>query len=107
MQRYDSNTAPETAALIMHRQPAFTVGYGAYRCSMSYSFVNKSADEIIRDLESNQLQTEIGGGAFEIAAAAIQAAVAREARQLQIRLSTLSLCLSAVSIVIAVIALVQ
>ena len=61
----------------------------------------------IRDLEANRPQSEIGGGAFEIAAAGIQAPVARENRQLQIRLTALSLCLSAVSIVIAIVAIVR
>lgn len=74
---------------------------------MSYSFEGKSADEIIRDLEANRVQSEIGGGAFEVAAAAIQAAVARENRQLQIRLTGLSLALSIISIVVAVVALVR
>jgi hypothetical protein len=72
---------------------------------MTYSFVDKSADQIIRDLEANRPQSEVGGGAVEIAAAAIQAAVARENRRLQIRLTVGSLCLSAISIVIAIVAL--
>jgi hypothetical protein len=74
---------------------------------MSYSFVDKSADEILRDLEANAPQSEIGGGAFEIAAAAIQAAVARENRHLQIKLTALSLSLSAISIVIAIVAIAR
>lgn len=74
---------------------------------MAYSFAGKSADEIIRDLERSELQSEIGGGAYEIAAAAIQAAVARENRRLQIKLTGLSLGLSAVSIVLAVVAILR
>lgn len=74
---------------------------------MSYSFEGKSADQIIKALERNEVQSEIGGGAFEIAAAAIQAAVARENRRLQVRLTGLSLCLSVVSVVVAVIALIR
>lgn len=74
---------------------------------MSYSFRNKSADQIIEDLERNAVQSEIGGGAFEIAAAAIQAAVARENRRLQVRLTGLSLALSVVSITIALVALLR
>jgi hypothetical protein len=73
---------------------------------MTYSFVGKSADEIIRDLERNAPQGEIGGGAFEIAAAAVQAAVARENRRLQVRLTIFSLCLALASLAVAVIALV-
>lgn len=74
---------------------------------MSYSFEGKSADQIIRDLETNEIPSEIGGGAFEITAAAIQAAVARENRRLQVRLTALSLCLSVASIIVAVIALAR
>lgn len=74
---------------------------------MSYSFAGKSADQIIQDLEADRVQSDIGGGAFEIAAAAIQAAVARENRRLQIRLTAVSLCLSVVSVVVAVIALLR
>jgi hypothetical protein len=69
-----------------------------------YSFKGKSADEIIEDLEANAPQSEIGGGAFEIAAAAIQAAVARENRRLQFKLTVAASALSAVSIVLAVVA---
>ena len=71
---------------------------------MDYSFVDKSADQIIEDLAANRID---GQNVFEITAAAIQAAVARENRRLQIRLTALSLCLSAVSIVIAIVALTQ
>jgi hypothetical protein len=72
---------------------------------MGYSFRGRSADQIIEDLERNAVQSEIGGGAYEIAAAAIQAAVARENRRLQVRLTIVSVGLSVASIVIAVIAL--
>lgn len=74
---------------------------------MIYSFEGKSAAEIIRDLEMNSVQSEIGGGAFEIAVAAIQAAVARENRQLHIRLTLVSFGLSVASISIAIIALLR
>lgn len=74
---------------------------------MAYSFADKSADQIIRDLERNAVQSEIGGGAFEIAAAAIQAAVARENRRLQLRLTVVSLCVSAGSLVLALVALLR
>jgi hypothetical protein len=73
---------------------------------MTYSFVGKSADEIIRDLEANAPQGQIGAGAYEIAAAALQAAVARENRRLQIRVTMFSLCLALASLAVAVIALV-
>lgn len=80
----------------------------ALTCSrVTYSFEGKSADEIIKDLEANRVQSEIGGGAFEIAAAAIQAAVARENRRLQVKLTALSLCLSVISVVLATIALLR
>ena len=72
---------------------------------MSYSFTGKSADQIIQDLEANRVQSEIGGGAFEIAAAAIQAAVARESRRLQILLGVVALVISAASLVVAIAAL--
>jgi hypothetical protein len=61
--------------------------------ALPYSFAGKSADQIIEDLERNAIQSEIGGGAFEIAVAAIQAVVARENRRLQLRLTVFSLCL--------------
>jgi hypothetical protein len=72
-----------------------------------YSFQGKSADEIIEDLETNRLQGEIGAGAYEIAAAAIQAAVARENRRLQFKLTIMALSLSSISVVVAVLALVR
>jgi hypothetical protein len=74
---------------------------------MDYSFKGRSADEIIEDLETNRLQGEIGAGAYEIAAAAIQAAVARENRKLQLRLTIMALSLSSISVVVAVLALVR
>jgi hypothetical protein len=73
---------------------------------ITYSFVGKSADEIIKDLEANTPQGDIGAGAYEIAAAALQAAVARENRRLQIRVTMFSLCLALASLAVAVIALV-
>jgi hypothetical protein len=77
----------------------------AYGGGMAYSFVGKSADQIIKDLEANMPQGEIGGGAYEIAAAAIQAPVARENRRLQFRLTVISLCVAVASLAVAVVAL--
>jgi hypothetical protein len=48
---------------------------------MDYSVTGKSADAIIRDLEANLPQGLIGAGAYEIAGAALQAAVARESKR--------------------------
>ena len=75
---------------------------------MSYSFEGKPAEQILRDLEKNNIQgAQFGGNACEIAAAAMQAAIARENRRLQFRLTVVSLCLSVASIVVAVIALAR
>jgi hypothetical protein len=74
---------------------------------VGYSFTDKSADQIIEDLETSRVQGEIGAGAYEIAAAAIQAAVARENRKLQLRLTVVALSLSSISVVVAVLALVR
>jgi hypothetical protein len=69
---------------------------------MDYSFADKSSEQIIRDLEAGLPQCGIGGGAYEIAGAALQAAVARENR----RWAVVSAVAVSVSVVLSVVALV-
>lgn len=70
---------------------------------MSYSFQGKKADEMIRDLEAGHPQAALGGSAYEIAGAALQAAVAQESR----RLVMVSVAVSASSLAVAIVALLR
>ena len=71
--------------------------------SVSYSFEDKSSGEIVRDLEAGLPQGLVGAGAYERAAAALQAAVARENRRWAIGSFVVSVC----ALIVAIIALIH